>query len=381
VANTAGGGSILRWTGDATTPHQYEVVGNLDAESANLAEHDGRIFTTTWPGFTDETPMLAGIYVSPDIPAEGLTAADADLWEKVWDFAEYEPDPIVAVTYGGGAIASFGGYVYWGSMHVPLLSAGAWSAIYGTPADPEEYAEVVLSTHRAISLYRGRLTPEGAFEAELLYGEWFLPVYNEAFDFFWPTLNNMGPPLFGESGFGNLLNNYTWTMQAYEDSLFVGTMDSTYLALDMGELLGLPPDILDLIIGENAGADLWRFDSPDLAAVAEDLNGLGNYTNYGIRTMISEDALYCGSANPMNLLTDPLDGVPEGGWELLRLRDCAPGDVNCDGVIDLADFVAFANCLAGPGVPHGLGCDLADIDGDGDVDAADFALFQVLFPS
>jgi hypothetical protein len=24
-------------------------------------------------------------------------------------------------------------------------------------------------------------------------------------------------------------------------------------------------------------------------------------------------------ANPMNLLTDPSDGLPEGGWELIKL--------------------------------------------------------------
>ena len=36
-------------------------------------------------------------------------------------------------------------------------------------------------------------------------------------------------------------------------------------------------------------------------------------------TMLSDDALYLGMANPMNLLTDPLDDKPEGGWELLRL--------------------------------------------------------------
>jgi hypothetical protein len=35
--------------------------------------------------------------------------------------------------------------------------------------------------------------------------------------------------------------------------------------------------------------------------------------------MIADDNLYLGMANPMNLLTDPDDSVPEGGWELLSL--------------------------------------------------------------
>jgi hypothetical protein len=47
---------------------------------------------------------------------------------------------------------------------------------------------------------------------------------------------------------------------------------------------------------------------------------VGNYANYGIRTMVSTDsALYLGSANPMNLMTDRYDDRPEGGWELIKL--------------------------------------------------------------
>jgi hypothetical protein len=59
--------------------------------------------------------------------------------------------------------------------------------------------------------------------------------------------------------------------------------------------------------------------------VAESLNGVDNPSSYGVRTMIADDALYLGMANPMNLLTDPADDRPEGGWELLRLALRAPG--------------------------------------------------------
>jgi hypothetical protein len=52
-----------------------------------------------------------------------------------------------------------------------------------------------------------------------------------------------------------------------------------------------------------------------------DTTGLGNYLNYGIRSMTTDhrSALYLGMANPMNLRTDKSDDVPEGGWELIRL--------------------------------------------------------------
>ena len=33
----------------------------------------------------------------------------------------------------------------------------------------------------------------------------------------------------------------------------------------------------------------------------------------------ADGILYIGTANPMNLMTDPDDDKPEGGWELLKL--------------------------------------------------------------
>ncbi|NOK00461.1 MULTISPECIES: hypothetical protein [Myxococcus] len=62
------------------------------------------------------------------------------------------------------------------------------------------------------------------------------------------------------------------------------------------------------------GADLFRFGNRNKSAVAESLRGLGNDTNDGVRTLVSDKkALYVGTANPMNL-------HPDGGWELLQLK-------------------------------------------------------------
>jgi hypothetical protein len=69
------------------------------------------------------------------------------------------------------------------------------------------------------------------------------------------------------------------------------------------------------------GADLWTFSSRPAPATPASRSGVGNFTNYGVRTIVATpDALYLGTANPMNLLTDPSDSVPEGGWELIRLE-------------------------------------------------------------
>ncbi len=56
-------------------------------------------------------------------------------------------------------------------------------------------------------------------------------------------------------------------------------------------------------------------------------------------------------------------------------------DADGDGRIDLSDYVAFADCLAGPAVPAGPGCDGFDENGDGLVDLHDFAGFQAAFGS
>ena len=229
----------------------------------------------------------------------------------------YEPDPLTAATYGGGAIAYWNGALYFGTMHVPGVSAIAHIQVY-PPADQQEYLNVAVNTYRAISIWRIQSADTGPV-VELLYGESALPKYNPGDGTFVSTSTNF-TPLYGSSGFGNPLNNYTWTAAIFQEKLFFGTMDWSYL-LSQGAIPLLPAslDLKQLGIKEKDlasawGADLWRFDSVG-PAVAEDLNGLGNYLNYGLRSMITSadgQALYVGTANPMNL-------EPRGGWELRLL--------------------------------------------------------------
>jgi hypothetical protein len=334
VRNADGSGNVLRWQGDATNPFQYEIVGNLASEGAELAFHQGRIFVSTWPYLKANPPALAGLYMSPILPEEGLTAADSDAWQKVWQSTDYEPDPVTAATYAGGALASFDGYLYWGTMHVPFVATLAHINVYGEPETQLDLLNTILRTHRAISIFRGKDFGTASEEITLLYGEIYLSVYNfdpQSGTGVWKfAVNKMNAePLWGKSGFDNFYNNYTWTMAVFHDQLYVGTMDWSYLfqdglALLVEYIFGLPidPNIpVDFPTPLNYGADLYRFSSFNSPAIAESLDGVGNYSNYGIRTMISEDALYLGTANPMNLMTDPSDDKPEGGWELLRLSE------------------------------------------------------------
>ena len=59
---------------------------------------------------------------------------------------------------------------------------------------------------------------------------------------------------------------------------------------------------------------------------------------------------------------------------------CMPADCNCDGAVDLNDFVEFEVCFQGPGggLPE-ADCACFDFNADADIDLLDFAAFQDRF--
>ena len=71
------------------------------------------------------------------------------------------------------------------------------------------------------------------------------------------------------------------------------------------------------------GADIFSFKDNNSPAVAETINGMGNYLNYGVRALIpnGNTSLIIGTANPMNLNS----GIPSGGWQLI---EAMPGSQN-----------------------------------------------------
>ncbi len=59
---------------------------------------------------------------------------------------------------------------------------------------------------------------------------------------------------------------------------------------------------------------------------------------------------------------------------------CAHGDPDGSGTLDLSDYSAFVDCASTPpGTPLDAECGPVDFDGDMDVDKADFGTFQRLF--
>ncbi|MDY6853752.1 MAG: hypothetical protein SWO11_03435 [Thermodesulfobacteriota bacterium] len=281
-------GRIMRWHGSHNDLWNFKLVGTVKGTPRELAEYiDGN-------GQSRIAVHAAGIWISPAIQSQGLTQSDAINWKEIWTPADYEPCDIVRLTYGAGDLHYFDGWLYFGTMH---LSPGLALLV-----DPK----ILPGTWRATTIWRARNLENSNPEIQLLYGEAELLAYNKKTKWF-DLVPNVGgyQPLYGSSGFGNRYNNYAWTMEVIDDHLFVGTMDCSYLTVSD------PEQIAPL----EFGADLWRFDSSNSPAVAEDISGLGNPLNYGIRTLIvSEDGtkLYVGMANPMNL-------EEEGGWELREL--------------------------------------------------------------
>jgi hypothetical protein len=337
-----GGGAVLRWNGKQTAAPcttsclSFETVGTLDGIGADLTMHNGRIFVGTWTSGSPDS--VAGLWRSPIVPRKGLTAKHTALWKKVWSVTDYEPDRVIAATYATGALASFDGALYWGTMHVPWNATAAWLGYLvdnnvPLPQTADETNAAVVNTFRTAVMFRGRtFGPHGRKHIDLLYGEAQLPVWRPATETVaahWETVDNNMPrghrlPLYGLSGFGNAYNNYVWSMAVWNNRLWVGTMDWSHPAEQGAEAIfeaqakPLPIEISLFFAPQTFGADLFFFQDSRSPAVAESSGGVGNYTNYGIRNMLAtKTSLFLGTANPSNLLTAPTG--PQGGWELIEL--------------------------------------------------------------
>jgi hypothetical protein len=405
------GGAVLRWIGKYSTDpailFDFEVVGDgLDGIASELTEDDGIIYTSTWPGGFQNT---AGVWMSPPIAdLSPLNPNPNKGWVKVWSASDYEPDPVTAATYGGGAIAVLKDWVYWGTMHVPGTSALAHQGLYygddSPPPTEEAIIQMFVGTWRAISIFRGRDLGTPNQEIQLLYGGSALPTvppghYNaylcpggthpltcDASSRSWQTVpNKMGlTPLYGRAGFNNLFNNYCWTMRKGCGKIYVGTMDHSYLVL--GGIADIPPEVSEILAehGYAFGADLYRFDNNRSPAVPVTIDGAGNPMNYGFRTMLCDDEICnLGTANPMNL-------NPDGGWELYEMTSCycgipqkvCKGDFDWDKDVDGTDAKEiqnhFGRCILENPCTNVDPCK-GDFDIDSDVDGTDVFEFKADF--
>jgi hypothetical protein len=296
-----------------------------------------RLAASTWPGTAGIGEGVTGVFLSPEILPGGLTAAyKGTAWKLLWRASDYEPDAVTAKSIAGGAIAYWGGSLYFGTLQVPGTAAFAHlncapPICYGPTTSAQDLLKIFLNTARATSFWRISNADSDTPRVSMLYGETQLPALipgtrNFAYQ---PTGVR---PVFGKSGLGNPWNSYSWTAAVFKNKLYVGTFDSRYVAETLGtslltdqfgmimkSLFSMGSQVMIPSLGSYAkgfGADLWRFDSAVGSARPLDTRGAGNYLNYGIRTMLPSSngqELYIGTANAMNL-------EAKGGWELRSLK-------------------------------------------------------------
>jgi hypothetical protein len=316
--------------GANSAPTPPTIVGNLNEVSGTLTAHNGRIFTATWAS-SDIPGSMAHLYMSPAVPAGGLTTANASQWTTLWKASDYEPDPAMANTYAGGAIASFDGYLWWGTLHIPVAPMMALIQRY-PPTSPQQALADLTGTFRTGAFFRIK-DPETNPKIDLVYGNYKLPVYTPPTEGHpggtWTLkVNNTGKrSLWGPSGFGNLWNIYIWSAAVWDNRLWIGTMDYGFSSKQGSAMIAqmsggtLPPHMYNKA---SFGGDLYYFTSATQPAFAESTNGVDNPTSYGIRNQLSSSNgnLFLGVANAESLLTDPADPLNFGGlggWELKEL--------------------------------------------------------------
>jgi hypothetical protein len=151
----------------------------------------------------------------------------------------------------------------------------------------------------------------------------------------------------------------------------VGTTPDEFLAALEAEFgtADLEATMLGVLTGTTdfltfSGADLFYFPFPDAPAFPESWGGIDNYTSYGVRNMVPMGgSVYAGMANPMNLLTDTTDNVPEGGWELIKLDDVAPNTpTGTEVTVNLGDGSRITLCdVLNPGYTVGIWLPLANL--------------------
>lgn len=341
--STTGEGAVLMWTGSVRNPFSLTAIVRLDLNAANLAVHDNRLFVGTWPmsegslmGYLGyQSTATPGIWMSPEFTTDGRIRAGA--WSKVWEITDYEVDPVIAQSEGAGAMCSFDGYLYWGTMQVP--GTGALAILDAYPDYSADMRTMMMQSNRSAAVFRCNDFDTDSPHVELLYGDsqlyTFIPPTDMSLPGDWVLKdNNTGKALFGEAGFDNEANCYIWSMTVYNDRLYVGTLDrNTLMASDSYVQYGGDAAAIEATRTEMwMGADLWCL-FPDTESgdpvrpFVVDKTGVGNPLNHGVRNMVVvNNSLFLGTANCSNLLTAndnatryPGLSLKAGGWEVVRV--------------------------------------------------------------
>ena len=364
LSRSDGCGEIWRFIGSQSQPLLFEKIADVPGDPAEVSFYQERLLLGTWPAGgkmiqNSSTPKVAALLLSSSTVKDlrGCALNCTSPWITVWSTDDYEPDAVTALSVGVSVHVESNGWVYWGTMQMPYGGAALFERTYGPAISRTEKLLRVMGTHRPTAIFRARdLVPAENTTpvVELLYGEQSLPIYDQGTDKWRLQANLMQQiPRFGESGFGNFFNVYTWSMTTIRGLVLIGTFDNSYghfhqkndatflslaaksgdsITLDiMNEFERVVASIEDSNLSGNTtsvkprfGADLYAIPTQGASngdigpAEWVSLSGLGNELNYGLRNLLphpsnQKDSVFVGTANSYNL-------EAKGGWEVYELQ-------------------------------------------------------------
>jgi hypothetical protein len=336
-AGAGGGGGVIKWAGSKSDPFKFEVVANnLPSEPGYITGYDHHIITSgfTAPSMTNPSPM-AEIYMSPTIPAGGLTeeTADPSNWKSIFKMSDYDPDPVISGAVNFGDLIEFDGKLVFSTYIMGGLETLRINKAYGEPTDDIGRLTNAINAERATAVLEMSDVGKPNQKVRLLYGDTTLPVYNAATKRWENRPNNLRQVAkFGQAGFGNRTNFYSWMWEIYKGSLYMSTFDASSMVTGASDVLpdalNLSPEtvellkpVINLLHQVTGGGDVWRFDSLNTPAVPETLDAYGNKNTHGASrswgAFPEKNKLYAASATWANL-NNTTGG--RGGWQLNVLK-------------------------------------------------------------
>jgi hypothetical protein len=312
---------LLFWSSDGLAWNPVSAKPLMGIETRALCVHHGKLYvgagtaTSTALGM----PSVPGAVWCSDKPS------DPTSWVRVLDFPVTAPENTGVMSmvsandrlYVGTECAT--GFQVWRSTVAdPTSRPEDWKLLVKDGAGDEYNAWAGTMKAFRNDVYVGSMavpgvTKPGSFAMKGFdvirirpNDTWQLLVGNRT-----PTIPVPGGPstrtaITGlPSGFGMPTNLYCWNMEVYNGWLYVGSMDMSSMLRaasdagvempDMG--MGIPDSFMKLFL-KAAGFDLWK--TPNgLAWLPVTITGLGDYKNYGARTIrVHDNKLYIGTANP-----------------------------------------------------------------------------------
>ena len=283
----------------------------MGTESRALAVHNGKLYSGVGSAGTGN---VASVWCSDD-------PSDKNSWKKVLDFPSLD-----AGNSGVVSIASFNGHVYVGTENIQGFQV--WRSTVADPAGNADWVKVM--SDGGGDRYNAWAATMKSFKGQLYIGSISLPFIGgydgfKGFELFRISTRDRWQLLVGDrtpaiavpgtgmrwalsglgAGFGNPMNFYCWSLEAYKGYLYLGSFDPSvilrYISQYPGPLPAALAGIPTSLVGVSqltAGADLWRSSSGSIWWPVS-LNGMADPENYGFRTMLATSSgLWLGSSNP-----------------------------------------------------------------------------------